>query len=105
MRIAAGILMIIGTIMSVSIFGSIPGEPEKNIAFGLIFVYIGFTLSGGIFALKRKHWKLCLTASILLSLLLIYSFFFLSLISTLFAFPGGIVPITLVCFGKREWES
>ena len=105
MRIFAGILMIFGTIMSISIFGSLPGEPGTSIAFPLIFVYMGLTLSGGIFALKGKYWKLCLTASILLFLLLIYSFFYLSLISTFFAFPGGILPITLVYFGKKEWKS
>ena len=105
MRIFAGILMIFGTIMSIPVFGSLPGEPGASLAFPLIFVYMGLTLSGGIFALKGKHWKLCLTASILLFLLLIYSFFYLSLISTFFAFPGGILPITLVYFGKREWKS
>ena len=103
MRIAAGILMIIGTIMSAIAFGSMPGEPYKHIAFGLIYVYMGFTLSGGIFTLKRKHWKLCFTSSLLLSLLLIYSLFFLPITSTWFLLPSGILPITFVCLSKREW--
>lgn len=105
MRIAAGILMIIGTIMSAIAFGSMSGEPYKHIAFGLIYVYMGFTLSGGIFTLKRKHWKLCFTSSLLLSLLLIYSLFFLPITSTWFLLPSGILPITFVCLSKREWES
>ena len=105
MRKAAGILMIIGTIMSVAAFGSIPGEPEKSLAFGLIFVYLGFTLSGGIFTLKRKHWKLCFISSLLLTLFLISSLFFLPVTSTWFLIPGGILPIIFVCLRKREWQS
>jgi hypothetical protein len=105
MRIAAGILMIIGTVMSFAAFGSIPGEPQKHIAFGLIFIYLGLTLSGGIFALKRKYWKLCFTSSLLLTLLLIYSFFFLPVTSTWFLLPSGILPIIFVCLRKSEWQE
>jgi len=114
MRIAAGILMIIGAIMLTAVYGSIlpaslsfeEARELRHIAPVLLGLFqFGFTLTGAIFAFKRKHWKLCLTVSILLSLLLIYTFFTGPLTSTLFAFPGGILPITLVCFGKREWES
>ena len=105
MRVAAGILMIIGTIMSFAAFGSILGEPHKSLAFGLTFLYMGFTLSGGIFALKRKHWKLCFSSSLLFTLLLVSSLFFLPVTSTIFLLSGGILPIIFVCLRKREWES
>ena len=105
MRKAAGILMIIGTIMSAVAFGSMQGEPYKHIAFGLIFVYMAITLSGGIFTLKRRHWKLCFSSGLLLSLLLIYSLFFLPVTSTWFLLPSGILPITFVCLRRREWSE
>ena len=105
MRIAAGILMIIGAIMSLAAFGNLPGEPAKHIAFGLTYVYAGFTLSGGILALKRKHWDICFISSLLLSLFLIYSFFFLSTYTFFFLLPGGILPIVFVCLSKREWSQ
>ena len=112
MRKAAGILMIIGAIMSAAAFGSIPmevpAEPDESLGFNVMvalqFVYMGFTLSGGIFTLKRKRWKLCFTSSLLLTLFLISSLFFLPVTSTWSLLPGGVLPIIFVCLRKREWE-
>jgi len=113
MRTAAGILMIIGAIMFLVTIGSIIPMPETLDDVPLISVYgmplvslcSGFIGCGGVFALKRKHWKLCFFSSLLLTLALVLSLFFLPVTSTIFLLPGGILPIIFVCLRKREWES
>lgn len=52
---------------------------------GLLAIpWVGVIIAGGIFALQRKHWKLCLAASIL---------------------TVGIIPIIFVALRKSEWKS
>ena len=52
---------------------------------GLLAIpWVGVVIAGGIFTLQRKHWKLCLAASILTT---------------------GILPIIFIALRKSEWES
>jgi len=82
MRTAAGILMIIGVALGITVlraaYGYIPG-----LLGWLPWLWVGFVFIGGFYTLKRKHWKLCLTASVL---------------------SLTILPIIFVCLRKREWE-
>jgi len=81
MRIAAGVLMLIaGTIGIIFLPVYLIASP-----WGLLAVpWVGIVIAGGIFSLQRKHWILCLVASIL----------------TL-----GIIPIIFVALRKNEWKS
>ena len=77
MRIAAGILMIIGAFL-----------PHTAIIRELSmlgwYVLVGLLCIGAFYTFRRKHWGLCLAASVL------------SMV---------ILPIIFVCLRKREWES
>ena len=77
MRIAAGILILFGAflphatiIREVSVLGW--------------YLLMGFLFLGVWYTFKRKHWWLCLTASVL---------------------SLTILPVIFVCLRKREWES
>ncbi len=80
MRIAAGILLVLG--------GTIAVPPiivrMDNPLVLLILLWPGFVITGGIFCLKRRFWGLCLAAAIL---------------------TFGLLPIIFVCSTKREWLS
>ena len=93
MRIAAGILMIIGAFLGITVlraaYGTIPG-----LLGWLPWLWAFFVGFGGLYTLKRKEWRLCLTSSILLLPAGIIPPFFV-----------GILPIIFVCLRKREWES
>jgi len=71
------------------------------LVFGL--AWVGFVIMGGVFCLRRKHWGLCFTSSLLLALFVILGFFFFA--APLFLCPLGILPIVFVCLRKREWQE
>jgi hypothetical protein len=83
MRTAAGILMVVlGTIMGtfVALVELTLGEGSMNYARFILFAIIPlavavFVITGGVFCLKRKYWKLCFTSSLVLLLLDLYLFF------------------------------
>ena len=118
MRIAAGILMIIGAALGIimlhAAYGYIPG-----LLGWLPWFWAFFVGGGGLYTLKRKAWRLCLASSILLLPMgTVLPFLVLTDalshgepvtpfavgITTLF-FVLGIIPIIFVCLRKREWES
>lgn len=81
MRTAAGVLMLIAGAIGIICM------PLYLIAspWGLLAIpWVGIIIAGGIFSLQKKHWILCLVASIL---------------------SAGIIPIIFVCVRKNEWES
>ena len=99
MRITAGILMIIGGVViggiAVAAHSALYVPPTWNYytPFYLdpVFVLLagitvsGVVLTGGILALKRKHWGFCLASSIIVSF--------------------TILPLIFVCARRSEWES
>ena len=93
MRIAAGILMIIGAALGIIVlraaYGYIPG-----LLGWLPWLWAFFVGGGGFYTLKRRAWKVCLISSILVLPVGIIPPFFV-----------GILPIIFVCLRKREWES
>jgi len=131
MRIAAGILMIIGAIIEwmtfMAIMGVIMGitrylgvdSPYEFLLYVLFIFGAIFVIVGGFYTLKRKSWGLSLTSSILLlpmGTVLPFLMWTDALssgelitpfavgITTLF-FVLGILPIVFVCLRKREWEG
>jgi hypothetical protein len=130
MRTAAGILMIIlGTIMGtfVALVELTLGEGSMNYARFILVAIIPavFVITGGVFCLKRKYWKLCFTSSLVLLLLDLYLFLAFNFRyppfpfnypppnATFFppSFPdwvltlSGILPIIFVCLRRREWQE
>ena len=120
MRIAAGILMIIGAVMGITllraIYGFIPG-----LLGWLPWLWAALVGGGGIYTLKRKEWKLSLISSVLLLPLSILPFLAWSdalesegwgeinvpfaVVITLLFLMIGILPAIGVGLRKREWES
>lgn len=114
MRRAAAILMIISGIillfsyaellatygvsqsMFVPSFGLLPSWMWPVI-FTLSVIAALSVIAGGVFTLQRKHWRICLAASIP------SAGFLLMILVTLFFV--GILPLIFVCLRKREWES
>jgi hypothetical protein len=122
MRIAAGILMILygaGTLLvyvgvlitHVSIFDF---DPFAISPFTILFmISAAFIVTGGVFCLTRKYWKLCFASALLAVLMMIFlmpgvfwsrgfplstpAWWMWSLIIT------GALPIIFVCIKKREW--
>ena len=80
MRTAAGIIMIIAGVIEIGIMST---YAIHEALWAVLIIWPGFVLAGGIFALQRKHWGLCLAASIL---------------------STGILPIIFICVRKREFE-
>ena len=124
MRIAAGIMLIIygaGTlfvyvgalITHVSIFDF---DPFAISPFTILFMITAvFIVTGGVFCLTRKYWKLSLAAALLAVLMMIFlmpgifwsrgfplsapAWWMWSLIIT------GALPIIFVCIKKRAWSE
>ena len=98
MRIAAGILLIIGGVVMGGIAGvayaslsiiHIWSDPLPFFLNPVLVLLAGITLGGvllasGILAVKRKHWGFCLASSIA-------------------GWP--ILPLIFICLRKREWDS
>ena len=119
MRIAAGILMITYGVKTIVFFvGSLSdwGFHGYLDALGL-FVIISavFIITGGVFCLKRKYWKLCFASSLVLLLFMIfdlYSLFpmaamldILDRVNMTISLPWGILPQIFICLRKSEWQE
>ena len=116
MRIAAGIMMIIGAVLGITmlraIYGFIPG-----LLGWLPWFWASFVGGGGFYTLKRKAWSVCLASSILLLplgtvlLFLLWADASVEAITpfavgiTMFFFVIGILPLIFVCIRKREWQE
>lgn len=121
LRIAAGILMIAVGIALLVIF--VPRLIEDGVGtFDLPFVNLVMVISalffvtGGVFCLRRKYWKVCFASSLLLLVLLGLLLLTLWLLWALLPahtpvwwmvvpIPVGILPIVFVCLRKREWRK
>ena len=109
MRKAAGILMVIFgvTTMGFFVYGiRTQAYYDYDLAFNLLMIFSTiFTITGGVFCLKRKFWIVCLISSALLSYFA--TFFWLAIIPyiSILYFTGGIIPLIFVCLRKREWQE
>ena len=98
MRIAAGILLIIGAIVMGGIAGVAWAQQGLFVMWGYdlpfmvnpVFVLAvgatlcGIVLTGGILAIKRKQWGFCLASSIA---------------------GWAILPLVFICLRKKEWQE
>lgn len=123
MIIAAGILMIMYGLKTLGIYVSsiflygwdFRGDYLDLALFLLSIIAAVFFITGGVFCLKRKYWKLCFASSLCLSV-----FVFFDVLPTLnyleslnmpywvvgpLLLPWGILPIILVCVRKSEWQE
>ena len=128
MRKTAGFLMILFTVAAISNFMVnliwLPHSACKPpyyyfwdiplYLFLLIAILGAFSITGGVFCLKRKYWTLCFISSLFLHYWMIvsYGLFFLPLswylfINSWFMFltPVAILPLIFICLRKREWEE
>jgi hypothetical protein len=119
MRKAAGILMITYGLKAIGfLVGSLSdwGFHGYLDALGL-FVIIStvFIITGGVFCLKRKYWKICFASSLVLLLFMIfdlYSLFpraamldILDRVNMTISLPWGILPQIFVCLRRSEWQE
>ena len=98
MRIAAGILLIIGSVVMGGFTGVAYGQLHMFVVYGHYLPFMlnpvfvlavgatlcGIVLTGGILAIKRKHWGFCLASSIA---------------------GWAILPLIFICLRKGEWDS
>jgi hypothetical membrane protein len=111
MRKAAGILlMILGMTMLVS---SVVLVIQYDIhvdkyPFHLLMIISGvFLVTGGVFCLKRRYWKICFASSLFLVVLMVFLFYLGSPFGwlTLHTIPAWILPIIFVRLRKTEWQE
>ena len=125
MRKAAGIILIIyGAVplcISVPVILThlhLPSEP--GFVFDIFFpISNAFIVTGGVFCLKRKYWKLCFASALLAVLMMIFYFWsfwgfppgdldwslWYSIIAWDLPIITGALPIIFVCIRKREWQK
>jgi hypothetical protein len=123
MRIAAGILMIMYGVKTIGLYVSsiflygwdFRGDYLDLALFLISIIAPVFFITGGVFCLKRKYWKLCFASSLCLSV-----FVFFDGMPTLYLLeplnipswvvgplllPWGILPIIFVWLRKKEWQE
>ena len=122
MRIAAGILMIMYGVKTTGLYASYLFLNEGGFngyyldPFVLISIIAAvFFITGGVFCLKRKYWKLCFASSLCLSVFVFFdampTFHLLEFLNMPYWGVGplllfwGIFPIIFVCIRKSEWQE
>jgi hypothetical protein len=123
MIIAAGILMIMYGLKTLGIYVSsiflygwdFRGDYLDLALFLLSIIAAVFFITGGVFCLKRKYWKLCFASSLCLSVFVFFdvlpTFYLLESLNMPYRglgpllLPWGILPIILVCVRKSEWQE
>jgi len=121
MRIAAGILMmVVGIALLVNFVPRLIKEGIGTYALPFVSLVMVasalFFVTGGVFCLRRKYWKVCFASSllllVLLALLLLILWVLWSLLSPyapvwwmVVPIPAGILPIMFICLRKREWQK
>jgi len=122
MRIAAGILMIMYGVKTTGLYASYLFLNEGGFngyyldPFVLISIIAAvFFITGGVFCLKRKYWKLCFASSLCLSVFVFFdampTFHLLEFLNMPYLGVGqlllawGILPLIFVCIRKSEWQE
>jgi hypothetical membrane protein len=111
MRKAAGILlMILGMTMLVSSIVLVLQydiRVDKYPVHLLMIISGVFLVTGGVFCIKRKYWKLCFASSLFLVVLMVFLLCLGNPFSwvTLHVIPAWIIPIIFVRLRKTEWQQ
>jgi len=112
MRQAAGIMLIIfGMFLLNTVISALRGFDIHvyDLAFNLfIIISAAFLITGGIFCLRKKYWRVCLASASLAVLIMIMwltgyhtSLAWLSWVFSIL----GTLPIIFVCLTKKEWKE
>jgi len=121
LRIAAGILMIVVGIALLVHFAPLliaEGVGSYDLPFINLVMAISalFFVTGGVFCLRRKYWRVCFASSLILLVLLAFLLLILWILYLLLPpygpgwwmvvpIPVGILPIVFVCLRRREWSG
>jgi len=116
MRKAAGIILIAlgGTLLSsfVVLFSLYDFLPVIGLPFGIfIIIWTIFTITGGVFCLKRRYWALCFASALVAVFIGIIALiggmggFSSSNWLTWCVILGGIISTIFICGTKREWQQ
>jgi hypothetical protein len=109
-RQAAGILMVaFGLFLLIAVVSGLSdyGVDVYGLAFSLLLIIpSAFVLTGGVFCLKRKYWKVCFASAVVTLLIMIMwltghgadSIWLAWVVSMV-----GTFPIIFVCLTKKEW--
>ena len=83
-------------------------DPEFTL---LIITAAVFLITGGVFCLRRRYWKVCFASTLFLFIpLYLWSIVLPDALPRLgwlgwVFMSAGILPIIFVCLGKREWQK
>ena len=124
MRIAAGILMILYGVKTIGFFVGFLSDvgfydfygSGYSLALSLIVIISAiFIITGGVFCLKRKYWKICFASSLFLLLYIFFDVLFLFRVpfelnipfwvNFPLSLPWVILPLIFVCLKKSEWQE
>jgi hypothetical protein len=124
MRKAACIILIIYGAVPLFIFVPIQLMHLHIIDLGPFEIFFmispAFIITGGVFCLKRKYWKLCFVSALLAVFMMIYWIYVLTGFSLsdfthpaflawyvllLIIIIAGALPIIFVCIRKRKWQK
>ena len=113
MRKAAGIMLVIfGILLLNTLVSALRGYgiPVHQIVFNLLMIIpVAFLITGGIFCLQKKYWKVCLAAAWLAVFTMIVSLTGsspsdLDWLSWVFSILGTL-SIIFVYLTKTEWKE
>ncbi|MDH4068046.1 MAG: hypothetical protein OEU97_03830 [Dehalococcoidia bacterium] len=106
MRIAAGILMMILSVVAMGIF--VYGiQAYYGLTFDLLMILsTAFVTVGGVFCLRRKYWTTCFISSLLVPcfVFLLWIWVIPSDLCLLFI-AGAIISAIFTGLRKREWQE
>jgi hypothetical protein len=128
MRKAAGILMITYGVKTIVFLVSFviregthhyPYLIPYPIYWSVIIISAIFIITGGVFCLKRKYWKICFASSLCLLLFMIFDtrlgvprpvvvLFHINIFTWVdipLSLAWGILPQIFVCLRKSEWQE
>jgi hypothetical protein len=111
MRIAAGIMLMIYGAVSLFIYGFVRLTHLHIYAFDIFdisfMISAAFIVTGGVFCLKRKYWKLCFASALIAVFMMIFWFWYLFTLDWWFwsFIITGALPIVFVCIRKSEWQE
>ena len=87
---------------------------EADLLILFLVVFFAFIVTGGVFCLKRKYWKICFASALLAGLMAIYWIYGFTVFRLLPPFLvwcillsiiTGTLAIIFVCIRKREWKE
>jgi hypothetical protein len=110
MRKAAGILMVaFALFMLTDVFSGLPHYDVSvyDLAFGLLLIIpAAFIVTGGVFCLERKYWKVCFASALVTVVIMIV--WWIGQADSMLAWVVSMVgtfPIIFVLLTKKEWQE